>query len=204
MRQSMYRSDVFRLVHGRDFWISIAGVVAIVLFSNLSEIPKTLEFVAVDYLMDNFLYGGWYRNLLFVVAAYPFARSYCQDAAYGFRDTAIQKTGVFRYVWSKAWCTAASAFFVTFSGLFISAGIFRLFCEPCYYETFGEMNYTYPYGTLAAGGNTILFLAVRFLLFSLGAAPVMGFYDPVRSHSVEICLFFAGFLVKFSTFGSVL
>lgn len=170
MKQSMYRSDMFRLIHSYEFLFSIAGIVVIVLLSNVSEVLEYQEFLAVDTIMDNFLYGGWYRNLLFIVAAYPFSRNYYQDTVHGFCGAAIQKAGIYQYAWSKVWCTAFSAFAVTFSGLLVSAGIFSIFCVPCYYEKFGEMNYTYPYGVLAAAGFTMLFLLVRSVLFSFGAA----------------------------------
>ena len=170
MKQSMFRQDLFRLIHSYGFWFSIVGSVAVVLCSNLLGVLEDPEFLAVDTIMDDFLYGGWYRNLLFVVAACPFAGSYCQDTAHGFRDIMIQKMGIFPYTQSKVWCTAFSSFIVSFAGLLISAGFLRIICTPCYYETFGEMNYTYPYGMLAAGGNTLLFLVMRSALFSLGAA----------------------------------
>lgn len=146
MKRSIYRSDMFRLVHSNKFLFSIAGIVAIVLLSNVSEVLECQEFLAVDTIMDNFLYGGWYRNLLFIVAAYPFSRSYYQDTVHGFCGVMIQKAGILQYAGSKVWCTAFSAFTVTFSGLLLSAGIFGFFCVPCYYGRFGEMNYTYPYG----------------------------------------------------------
>lgn len=169
MKQSIYRSDLFRLIHSHEFWFSIGGIIVVILFSNLSEVLENWEFLAVDVIMDNFLYGGWYRNLLFVVAAYPFSRSYYQDTVHGFCGVMIQKAGILQYAGSKVWCTAFSAFTVTFSGLLLSAGIFGFFCVPCYYGRFGEMNYTYPYGGLAAG-NTMLFLLARSALFSFGAA----------------------------------
>lgn len=170
MKRWTRQPDLFRLIHGDRLWLSIAGIIVVVMGSNLTEVMENRDFLAVDTIMDNFLYGGWYRNLLFVVAAFPFSRSYYQDTMHGFRDTMVIKMGNFHYAWSKVWCTAGSAFAVTFSGLLLSSALFSLLAAPCYYEMFGEMNYTYPYGMLAAGGNTVLFLVMRSALFSLGAA----------------------------------
>lgn len=170
MKQWTRQPDFIRLIHSYGFWLSIAGVTAVVMGSNLTELEQQWEFRTVDTIMDNFLYGGWYRNLVFVVAAVPFARSYCQDTVHRFRDAMVQKMGIFRYAWSKVCHTALSAFLVASTGLLLSALIFSVFCDPCYYEKFGEMNYTYPYGMLAASGNTALYVVVRSMLFAMGAA----------------------------------
>ena len=135
MKQSMFRQDLFRLIHSYGFWFSIAGSVAVVLCSNLPEVLEDPEFLAVDTIMDDFLYGGWYRNLLFAVAACPFAGSYCQDTAHGFRDIMIQKMGIFPYTQSKVWCTAWSSFIVSFSGyaqciVFFRGSFLECIC-PC-------------------------------------------------------------------------
>lgn len=170
MKHCICQPDLFRLIHKKDMWISILAVIAVVVGSNITEMIVYKEFLTVDTIMDDFLYSGWFRNILFVVAAIPFSRSYCQDVSHGFRDAMVLKMGSERYAWSKVKYNAYSAFAVTLTGLLISAYFFSLFFEPCYYEVFGEMNYTYFYGTLAAEGKTLLFVLTRSVLFSCGAA----------------------------------
>ena len=58
MKQWTRQPDFIRLIHSYGFWLSIAGVTAVVMGSNLTELEQQWEFRTVDTIMDNFLYAG--------------------------------------------------------------------------------------------------------------------------------------------------
>ena len=170
MKRWIYEPDLFRLFHTKKIIVSILGVILAVIAGNILEMKEQADFLTVDTIMDSFLDGGWYRNFIFVLGAVPFAVSYFEDKSHGFHRQMILRMGLEKYTSSKVKYTALSAFFVSFVGLWGAAGILSLFFKPCYYELYHEVNYSLPYGNVAAEGKTMLFLFYRITLFSLGTA----------------------------------
>lgn len=168
MRSGCVRADVCRLFRRLDVWIAVLWIAGFVVGSNLSNLPLR-EFLTVDYLIDTMTEAGWFRNLIFILAAVPFACSYCRDVSGHFREAVLCRVDVEQYAWSKVLCNAAVSFLVTFTGFMMSAAVFRIFFSFSYYEKFGEINASGIYGELLSGTYPVLFVLIRVVLFSCGA-----------------------------------
>lgn len=106
-----------------------------------------------------------FSSLVLVIAAIPYAWSYCQDKDSGFLIQAEQRIGLRIYGLSRVFSVAVSAFLAAV----LAMGLFTVFVHTQFRgeESRESLANTLAYMTLVAEGNTGLYYLIRFTVTGL-------------------------------------
>lgn len=199
--------DIFRLIKEKRFGVTILGICAVMIFSTgVSEISSQVDFIAVDIVIDDFIYCGWGRYLVMICAAIPFSCSYYDDVRNNYYDIMILKMGKHKYAWSKIKCNFGATFFTSFGGIILFIVVVSFRFQWSYYETFHEMTYASPYAEWIVMGHVTQFIIIRSILFSMAAsvwsmlALLVSTWDTNRLTILSVPFFAAYIDERFSTF----
>lgn len=172
MKKGCGRADGYRLMRKPELWIAVIAVAVVAIGNTLPELSQMVqkEFLTVDKIIDNITtVGGWYRNLIFMIAAIPFAGSYCKDTEHHFREGMLWRAKGESYIWSKILWNGAASFFATFVGLFIAVVMFSFFQKFYYYDVGPQGDYFGIYTEILEAGHPFCFIFIRIVIFSIGS-----------------------------------
>lgn len=164
----MIKAEIYRVRCSRRLYLSFFLIVMGICVCNISDILDQSEFVTVTYIFDMVTLQGWFRELIFVLSAWPFAISYCEDCEHQFRKSIRVRTSEIHYAVSKAMVVMIGTFgFVVIAC--VTACVILSFRFPLTESQIGmQENWTGAYGLFLTGRNPILFLLIRIILFALG------------------------------------
>lgn len=172
MREIMkvLRCDIYRLFNSNRLILAFIIYILVVHFCNYSDIFQSKEFMSVDYLIDCITESGWFRELLYVISAFPFVLSHCEDVKNHYILNIVTRTSITAYALSKTIVTIFSTFFISITGFIISIVLFS-FLYPTYDPyAHSQLNLSGAYGVLTIGQFPFTFFVVRVLLFASGSS----------------------------------
>lgn len=163
----MAKMNLLQLFGSPLFYLSVLGVSLAFFITVQSEINS---YSSLLYLLDLFIGLFMPKKLVVLLAAIPYAASFCSDWNHEYLKFIIVRSGVRKYTTSKVLVGFLSAFLTSFLGIVIA-----LFCLSFFYPIFSPIEsvkdvVAAPFASLAYSPVPFTYLLAEAAVFSMAAA----------------------------------